>query len=342
MKYKISLLVTVFLALQTNINAQNKGNADTLKKDIQVLGNLFKKAGEITITIPGISKTDYNYTGLVNNLRQTLNVKSVEDEVVNDTAIIQVMYKGKTKTLWSQQSAQLRQLFTVASATDSTAMLKYKYEKIVVKTTVIKDTVSKQPVVTSAVSQEPVNINKPASNIKPYPAVVELYDLINVLIPDSASTFDYVSWDKIKTIESGIKWSAKEYNKIEKKYIENGEAHISINKKIFECGGQENCTWGVSLDGLESGYSSIWISPDLSFTGEWKTSVDYLLNKKDYKYKLLKQCDNANQEKYYEIKMPGKKSFILYTYIDGGSGGDALYLQIYFNPKDIEIECVYQ
>jgi flavodoxin len=166
---------------------------------------------------------------------------------------------------------------------------------------------------------------------------IELYDLIKNLLPDSSQADNDVSW-KALSAKTTLSWGKLNYNNVEKFYFEIANCHVSINGKTFACGGSANCSWSVTLYGNSGGYTHVSISPDLSNEPPYQTTLAYLFGKHNSKYTALKKCDNSFNEVFYEVTMPGKKTFWMHCELSGGSGGSTIGIDCYFNKKDLTAE----
>jgi hypothetical protein len=169
---------------------------------------------------------------------------------------------------------------------------------------------------------------------------IELYDVINILIPDSLSKFKYVAWNSLPANGGKVNFTDKAtLNKITKKYQRSTNALISISGKTFSCEGETNCLWAINLEGDVNGYNQIAISPGLSHDISYATTAEYLFGKNKAQCKLLKRCEEVSDMRFYEVKIPGKKIFWMQSYIDGGTMGSSLYITVYLNKADMPIEC---
>lgn len=171
---------------------------------------------------------------------------------------------------------------------------------------------------------------------------VELFEIIKSLAPDSTESTPLPSWAHTSRPANPVQFTAMpEMNKVTKKFLLNKDASISIDGKTFSCGGNANgCTWTVSLEGNGTSYSQISISPDLSQEVPYQTTIEYLFGKNKYKAKLLKKCDDTSDMASYEIKIPGKKPFWIQSSMSGGTEGAAIYINCYFDRKELNIECL--
>ena len=124
------VFIVFCLTSVTRLQAQSNNNGmDTLKQGIRNIGNLFKKASVVTLTINGIENNDNNLVALKKNILQTINVKKIEDSYVQNTVTLKVSYKGKATDLWNTIPANAKQAFLVNSMNDSLVNLNYRYAK---------------------------------------------------------------------------------------------------------------------------------------------------------------------------------------------------------------------
>jgi hypothetical protein len=125
------ILTFTFLSLLTQLNAQtnssNKSGMDSLKKSIRNLGNLFKKAGSVTITINGIENKDNNLIAFVQNIQRVTGVKKITESYKANSAVFDVSYKGKASDLWQDVPQNSKQVFSIVSLSDTAINLNYKY-----------------------------------------------------------------------------------------------------------------------------------------------------------------------------------------------------------------------
>ncbi|MEP6514200.1 MAG: hypothetical protein ABJA79_10035 [Parafilimonas sp.] len=123
-QFIIILSFSVLFVFGQNASAQN--TLDTLKKDIKAIGNLFKKAGTVTITVSGIDSNNTALAEFKKNVQQVAGVKKVESSYGKDAAILTVSYKGKGTELWNYTPANTKQHFTFIMANDTVIKLNYK------------------------------------------------------------------------------------------------------------------------------------------------------------------------------------------------------------------------
>lgn len=171
---------------------------------------------------------------------------------------------------------------------------------------------------------------------------VELFEIIKSLAPDSLEAGVIPLWaHAARPANPLILKGNPEMNKVTKKYLLTQEVTIAINGKTFVCGGNTNsCNWSVSLEGNSTSYSQLSISPDLSQDVSYQTTIEYLFGKNKYKAKLLKKCDDTSDMATYEIKIPGKKTFWIQSYMSGGTEGSAIYINCYFDRKELNPDCI--
>jgi hypothetical protein len=112
--------------LQAQTHTSNNKGLDTLKQNIKALGNLFKKAGSVSVTVDGIDSTDNNVTGLRQNIQQVAGVKKVKDNYQQNKAVFIVSYKGKGSELWEAVPQGSKQMFSLVTLSDTSIRLNYK------------------------------------------------------------------------------------------------------------------------------------------------------------------------------------------------------------------------
>jgi hypothetical protein len=100
---------------------------DSLKQSIRNLGNLFKKAGTVMITVNGIAGNDNNLIALIQNVQRTTGVKKIKNSYQQNMALLDVSYKGKASDLWQNVPQSSKQMFSVISMNDTLINLNYKY-----------------------------------------------------------------------------------------------------------------------------------------------------------------------------------------------------------------------
>ena len=119
------------LILLTKLQAQNRpsnnSSLDTLKKGIKAIGNIFKKAGTVTIMVEGIDNNDKNLASLKQNIQSITGVMKIKDDYKPDNALLIVSYKGKGTELWQNVSQSSKQVFSPITLSDTAIKLSYKY-----------------------------------------------------------------------------------------------------------------------------------------------------------------------------------------------------------------------
>ncbi len=130
MKQMILLLFVSFTCIATIAQTNNQKNYDSLKKDIKALGNLFRKAGTVTVKVDSIEPVNKDLQLLKQNLQQVTGVKKVEEQHQSSTANFLLSYKGKASDLWLFLPPNTQQLFTVKTSNDTAVSLHYRYAAI--------------------------------------------------------------------------------------------------------------------------------------------------------------------------------------------------------------------
>ena len=115
--------------LQAQTRTSNNSSLDTLKENIKAIGNLFKKAGAVTVTINGIDSNDNNLTSLQQNIQRITGVKKIKYSYEQNKALFMVSYKGKGTELWQAVPQSSKKMFSLITLTDTIIQLNYKYAK---------------------------------------------------------------------------------------------------------------------------------------------------------------------------------------------------------------------
>lgn len=169
-----------------------------------------------------------------------------------------------------------------------------------------------------------------ALNAKGQTKNVELYDLLRMFAPDSASSLTTNNWKTGAGADSPVKW--KNSNPIQqgKQMVKSGDVNMLINGKPSKCivlngmeGETKPCKWSITLSGQHNGYDT-WAAGTFDFDeGDHTRLIENLFGKKLLKATLVKKDEmGASMWNYlYEIKMPGKRKF--YLMIDFAAGGAA-------------------
>lgn len=163
----------------------------------------------------------------------------------------------------------------------------------------------------------------------------ELYDIINLLAPDSASATSVGDW-KTGSISTGlIKWENATPRKTAIEYIKNGSAKMS-----FAGTKAQHCEISVSGKTL-SGFTEVQLSTNAPMINDEPSYIlEKLLGKKNYKAKLIKTEEGAFPTYNYELKMPGRKTvwIIMFAENMGGRESESLSLEtvILFDRKEFD------
>lgn len=164
---------------------------------------------------------------------------------------------------------------------------------------------------------------------------IELYDLINLLLPDeSVNTRDF-NFDKLD--ELGIVFMFDGHEENWKTATENvfGILDITFN------GIREVDEWSISIDKDRSKFNLGKSTPAYSFPyDEYKgTALEYLFPGKDYSFEILEKKSLENPTRtyeLYEIKFPGKKTFWIAERFDSGTHQGNYYLFFYLNKNEVK------
>ncbi|MEP6594430.1 MAG: hypothetical protein ABJA71_00725 [Ginsengibacter sp.] len=120
----LSFVIAINLQAQTR-TSDNKG-LDTLKQNIKALGNLFKKASTVSVTVEGIESNDNNITGLKQTIQQVTGVRKISDNYQQNKAVLIVSYKGRGSELWEAVPQSSKQRFSLITLSDTAIRLNYK------------------------------------------------------------------------------------------------------------------------------------------------------------------------------------------------------------------------
>ncbi len=165
----------------------------------------------------------------------------------------------------------------------------------------------------------------------------DLYDLLKMLVPDSASTTLTCDWKKGNSPAGIIKWESLTPKKNQVEYYKSGAIKlVSPDQKPDDA--------SIYLSGATlSGYAEIQISMEPPpMEDEMQTyKMEKLLGKKPAKIKLIKEDGEGFPMYYYEVKFPGKKPvwFILMMDYGGARGDDSssyLMVTCLFDKKEFE------
>lgn len=164
----------------------------------------------------------------------------------------------------------------------------------------------------------------------------DLYDLLKMLVPDSASTTLTCDWKKGNSPAGLIKWESVTPKKNQVEYFKNGSLMMANH-------GQKPDEASIYLSGPSlSGYSEIQISMDSPMEEDMHSyKMEKLLGKKPAKIKLIKEDGGGFPMYYYEVKFPGKKPvwFILMMDYGGARGEESnsyLMVTCLFDKKEFE------
>jgi len=166
---------------------------------------------------------------------------------------------------------------------------------------------------------------------------IELYDLIYMFLPDeevTAEEFDWHIGDHIKAIQ----WKQKEEGNPKGYFYKHGDLRMTIGGKEFNFSRESKFQfkWHLGLSGSKNGFSQFGVSSDIAFY-EYEVTLDYLFPGRNYEVKLLEENDNYGMlVAKYEVKFPNKKTFWLSALKSGGSHGNTLSIDCFFNKNDLD------
>jgi len=108
--------------------------SDSLKmamNDVKTsFNNLFKaRRDTISIMIQNIEYDDANHAALKDYLKKSKGVKAVIMQYRSATAIMEVMFRGKSTELWDELPRESKDPFKLIEASENNITLKYKNEK---------------------------------------------------------------------------------------------------------------------------------------------------------------------------------------------------------------------
>lgn len=169
-------------------------------------------------------------------------------------------------------------------------------------------------------------------------ATVELYDLVRSLLPDSTASPAIVPWNQQALKSENITWQSNTPVNNENKFSMRGNLILTINGNSFSCDVKNTrpCPFQLFLEGTEKGYSIFSIDHLASTNVNPEQSIAYLFNQPLRSKLLKKNRDTGNIILYtYEIRMTGKRAAWLKYACMKSEIGNAIYLKIYLNEKDM-------
>ena len=120
----------LFIIASINTEAQtgksNNKSLDTLKQNIKAIGNLFKKAGAVFVTIEGIDSNDIHLSAFSQSIQKVTGVKKITNSYYQNKAVFTVSYKGKGSELWDAIPQNAKQIFSLTTLSDTSVKLGYK------------------------------------------------------------------------------------------------------------------------------------------------------------------------------------------------------------------------
>ena len=98
---------------------------DSLKKGFNNVKLLFKKPGELTVTLNGIADSDTNFLSFKKDIESIHGVKKVSVNNSVNIVSLDVLYKGKATDLWQSVSQNEKQKFNLIQSNDTLLALNY-------------------------------------------------------------------------------------------------------------------------------------------------------------------------------------------------------------------------
>lgn len=169
---------------------------------------------------------------------------------------------------------------------------------------------------------------------------VEIFDLLNALIPDSSLLNEAVDWKTTETIRTGVKWNKGSVARKStgKEYYRNGIAHIYFNNSSGPCGAAGSCTWKAAIEGSGKGYTKIQFKTSRPAGTSENLSIKQLFGRRNYRSKQISKCPDGKTV-LYEVVVPGKKPYWLKLY-ELNSGGDAgLFIEAWLDKTNMPVNC---
>ena len=166
---------------------------------------------------------------------------------------------------------------------------------------------------------------------------IELYDLINMFLPDEEVTAEEFDWDKGDHIKA-IQWKQKEEGNPKGYFYKQGDLRMTIGGKEYNFSRESKYQfkWHLGLSGSKNGFSQFGVSSDIAFY-EYEVTLDYLFPGRNFEAKLLEENDKyGGKGAEYEIIFPGKRKFWLSASTSGGSHGNTLSIDCFFNKNDLD------
>ncbi len=170
--------------------------------------------------------------------------------------------------------------------------------------------------------------------------VIELFDLVNMFIPDKNDDYTNLRWSTGANKNSPINWKTNGIDYFETYYFREGAVCITINGESLECLDKyvEPCEWNLKLIGNKGGYSSFHL--DIThFEVNASMTIEEMFSNENIESKLIKECDEASYgHRYYSIKFKNKREFWMHQTWSCGSGGCHIYLDFFLNKYDFETD----
>ena len=169
---------------------------------------------------------------------------------------------------------------------------------------------------------------------------VEVFDLLNALIPDSAMMNNAVDWKTTETVRTGIKWNKGSIARTNagKSFNRKGIAHIYFNNQSAPCGSTGSCTWKAGLEGPGKGYTKIQFTTMRAVGATESLTIKQLFGRRNYRSKQLSKCPGGKTF-IYEVKVPGKKMYWLKLYEVTTGGNTGIFIEAWLDKTNMQVNC---
>lgn len=169
---------------------------------------------------------------------------------------------------------------------------------------------------------------------------VEVFDLLNALIPDSAMMNNAVDWKTTETVRTGVKWNKGSIARTNagKSFYRNGIAHINFNNQSAPCGSAGSCTWKAGLEGPGKGYTKIQFTTIRPVGATESLTIKQLFGRRNYRSKQLSKCPGGKTF-IYEVKVPGKKLYWLKLYEVSAGGNTGIFIEAWLDKTNMPVNC---
>jgi hypothetical protein len=172
--------------------------------------------------------------------------------------------------------------------------------------------------------------------------MIELFDLINIFLPDESMDYNAYDWFTGKDKSIPILWKTDGIEWKDNTAYKTGEAVVLLNGSYFSCTNtkMEPCKWTISLKGSRAGYTSFSIKS--VYHSDIGTYVlGGLFYKAKYSAKLIKNCDKDPTTGYYlyKLSIPGKKESWLKYEWSCFDDGCCIIINCYTDQNEIDLDC---